>query len=244
MATDADHKKRYTQSQKMVLTWIFCGAVLLVCFVFKAVFISFPKPRLPTLFDRVVFTLRWLMVSLLSIWAGVILVANVRFATSAIDPLDKSGKKYVEMHSNFLQNTVEQFLLHSFGLIVLSTYLTEESMHWVPLLVILFVISRVLFYVGYSMHPLKRAVGFFMTFAPSTAVMLYSLYCLIVYGFDAYRWTKGSYLNCATWCYNFSNEQSNQTPSQKDPETWQKGNSWPIQRTKTSWLSVTLNQLL
>ena len=187
MATDADHKKRYTQSQKMVLTWIFCGAVLLVCFVFMAVFISFPKPRLPTLFDRVVFTLRWLMVSLLSIWAGVSLVANVRFATSAIDPLDKSGKKYIEMRSNFLQNTVEQFLLHSFGLIVLSTYLTEESMHWVPLLVILFVISRVLFYVGYSMHPLKRAVGFFMTFAPSTAVMLYSLYCLIVYGFDAYR---------------------------------------------------------
>lgn len=115
------------------------------------------------------------------------MVGNVRFATSAIDPLDKSGEKYIKMRSNFLQNTVEQFLLHSFGLTVLSTYLSEESMHWVPLLVILFVVSRVLFFVGYSIHPLKRAIGFFMTFTPSVAVMLYSLWCLIVYGFDAYR---------------------------------------------------------
>lgn len=171
----------------MVLTHIFCGGFLLACFFFAAVFFPFPKPHLPTLFDRVVFTLRWLIVSLLPVWAGVILVGNVRFATSAIDPIDKSGEKYIKMRSNFLQNTVEQFLLHSFGLTVLSTYLSEESMHWVPLLVILFVVSRVLFFVGYSIHPLKRAIGFFMTFTPSVAVMLYSLWCLIVYGFDAYR---------------------------------------------------------
>ena len=187
MATDAEHKRKYTQSQKMVLTHIFCGGFLLACFFFTAVFFPFPKPHLPTLFDRVVFTLRWLMVSILPVWAGVILVGNVRFATSAIDPLDQSGEKYIKMRSNFLQNTVEQFLLHSFGLTVLSTYLSEESMHWVPLLVILFVVSRVLFFVGYSIHPLKRSIGFFMTFAPSVAVMLYSLWCLIVYGFDAYR---------------------------------------------------------
>ena len=187
MATDTEQQKKFTQSQKTVLTYIFCSCILLFCFSMVAVFFPFPKPHLPTLLDRVVFTLRWLIVSLLSIMVGIILVGNVRFATAAIDPLDKSGKKYVEMRSKFLQNTVEQFLLHSFGLIVLSTYLSEENMHWVPLLVVLFVISRALFFVGYSMHPLKRGVGFSMTFLSNNLVIAYCLYCLFMYGFEAYR---------------------------------------------------------
>lgn len=171
----------------MVLTNIFCACVLLFCFGMIAVYFPFPKPRLPTLLDRVVFTLRWLIVSLLSVFAGVIWVGNMRFSTSAINPLDPSGKKYVEMRSRYLQNTVEQFLLHSFSLIALATYLSEENMHLVPVLVVVFSIARLVFAVGYSIDPLKRGTGFAMTFLPSAMVICYCLYCLFMYGFEAYR---------------------------------------------------------
>ncbi|XP_078360105.1 transmembrane protein 79-like [Oculina patagonica] len=187
MATDADQQKKQSQDQKMVLTNIFCAWVLMFCFGVIAVYAPFPKPRLPTLLDRVVFTVRWLIVSLLSVYAGVIWVGNMRYATTAINPLDPSGKKYVEMRSKYLQNTVEQFLLHSFSLIALSTYLSEENMNFVPLLVFLFSIGRLLFAVGYSMHPLKRGVGFATTCFPTVGVIAYCLYCLVVYGLEVYH---------------------------------------------------------
>ena len=179
MATDTDQQKKQSQDQKTIRKQIFCAFVLMFCFGVIAVYVPFPKPHLPTLLDRVVFTLRWLIVSLLSVYAGVVWVANARFRTAAINPLDPSGMKYVEMRSRYLQNTVEQFLLHSFSLIVLSTYLSEEKMYLVPLLVVLFCIARFLFAVGYSMDPLKRGVGFAMTMFQNVGVILYCLYNLI-----------------------------------------------------------------
>ena len=155
----------------------------------------FPEPRLPTLLDRLVFTLRWLIISLFTIFAGVIWVGNVRFRTSAINPLEPSGKKYVEIRSRYLQNTVEQFLLHSISLLVLSTYLSEENMYLVPLLVVLFSIARLLFAVGYSIDPLWRGFGFVMTCYPTAVVICYCLYCLFMYGFEAYHF-ESMYVYC------------------------------------------------
>ena len=178
MATDTDQQKRDRKDQKIVLTSIFCGCGLLFCFAVIAAYYPFPKLRLPTLLDRLVFTLRWLIVSLFTVFAGIIWIANTRFRTSAINPLNQSGTKYVEIRSRYLQNTVEQFLLHSFSLVVLATYLSEENMHLVPLLVVVFSIARLLFAVGYSIDPLKRGFGFVMTFYPTIVVMTYCLYCL------------------------------------------------------------------
>ncbi|XP_020628314.1 transmembrane protein 79-like [Orbicella faveolata] len=169
MATETDQQKKDRKDQKIVLTNIFCGCVMLFCFAVIAAYYPFPKPRLPTLLDRLVFTLRWLIASLSTVFAGIIWVANTRFRTSAINPLNQSGTKYVGIRSKYLQNTVEQFLLHSFSLVTLSTYLSEENMHLVPLLVVLSSIARLLFAVGYSIDPHKR-VGFVMTFYPTIMV--------------------------------------------------------------------------
>ncbi|KAL9985096.1 hypothetical protein ACROYT_G007461, partial [Oculina patagonica] len=105
----------------------------------------------------------------------------------AINPLDQGGKTFVEMPSRYLQNTVEQFLLHSFSLIVLSTYLSEENMNFVPFLVVLFCIARLVFAVGYFMDPIKRSLGYAMTFTPTNLVIGYCLYCLLIYGFEVYH---------------------------------------------------------
>jgi len=110
------------------------------------------------------------MVFLLAIYAGIISVGNKQFATAAIIPLDTSGKQFTELRQKYLQNT-----LHSFGLLALSTYLSEEKMHWIPLLIVLFIIARALFFIGYSIDSLKRGVGFASTSYPTMALNDYIL---------------------------------------------------------------------
>ena len=179
---ESKEQKKHHQDQNTVLTSIFIAFILIFCYVAAAVYFPFPKFQLPTLLNRVVFTLRWLMVSLLAIFAGVMAVGYTRFFTAAINPLDPSGKKYTEQLGNYLQNTVEQFLLHSFSLLTLSTYLSEEKMYWIPVMVVLFTIARAVFFVGYYIDPMKRGVGFAMTWFPNIALSAYCLYCICVYG--------------------------------------------------------------
>ena len=186
MASDSDkEQKKLRQDQYTVPINVSIGVVLLSCYVTAAVYFPFPKLHLPTLLDRVVFTFRCLVVSLLTIISGILVVGIIRRLTSAVNPLDPSGKKFTELCERYLLNTVEQFLVHSFSLIALSTYLSEEKMHWIPLLVALFVIGRAVFFVGYSIDPLKRGAGFTMTWLPTVAVSAYCLYCMFVYGVQA-----------------------------------------------------------
>ena len=102
-----------------------------------------------------------------------------------INPLDPKGKKFTEVSERYLQNTVEQFLLHSFSLQTLSTYLSEEKMYWIPVIVVLFIIARAIFFVGYYIDPMKRGVGFAMTWFPAIAPSGCCLYCMSVYGVQA-----------------------------------------------------------
>ena len=186
MASDSEKdQKKQRQDQRIVHINIAIAVILLACYLMFAVYFPFPKLHLPTLLDRVVFTLRCLVVSLLTIAGGIMVIACKRYVTSAINPLDPSGKKFTEQFQRYLQNTLEQFLVHSFSLIALSTYLSEDKMHWIPLLVALFVIGRALFFVGYAIDPLKRSIGFGMTWLPNLAVSGYCLYCMCVYGVQA-----------------------------------------------------------
>ena len=186
MASDSEKdQKKQRQDQRIIHINIVIGVILLACYLMFAVYFPFPKLHLPTLLDRVVFTLRCLVVSLLAIIGGIMAVASKRYGTPAINPLDPSGKKFTEQRQMYLQNTLEQFLVHSFCLMGLSTYLSEEKMHWIPLLVALFVIGRALFFVGYAIDPMKRSVGFGLTWLPTVAVSGYCLYCMCVYGVQA-----------------------------------------------------------
>ena len=175
-------EKKYTREQKLVLYYRNIAFIVLFCFTVAGLYIPFPKLHLPTLLDRVVFTLRWLIVSLVTICIGVTVVGNIRFKTSAINPLELEERKLTELPQRYLQNTLEQFMLHSFSLLALSTYLSEENMHWIPLLVAFFVIARVVFFVGYFTDAIKRIPGFVLTFLPTLAVGGYCLYCMCVYG--------------------------------------------------------------
>ena len=154
------------------------GAVLSVVIFLAGIYV-FPIGRhqeLSSVTDHVIFTIRCQSFSAMTFLFGIARIASMRFFTTAIDPISGKGEQLIAVDSRYLQNTLEQLVLSVLGQIILSTYLTAGVVtRVIPSLVTLFVIGRVLFYVGYSASPVKRAAGFGMTFYPSIVVHVYCL---------------------------------------------------------------------
>ena len=183
MASDSDTQKKLENDKATVFRFILISWVILLFSGLVALYFPFPEPRLPTLLYRFVFTLRWLMLSSVSVMFGVAWIASLPFFTPAINSLDKCTDKYVALPSRYLQDTFEQFSLHFVALLVLTTHVSAANMHLIPCLVVLFLIGRVLFGVGFVKHYSYRALGFALTFYPTVIVYGFCLYCSFAYGF-------------------------------------------------------------
>ncbi|KAK3089272.1 hypothetical protein FSP39_002254 [Pinctada imbricata] len=144
--------------------------------------LSIPVPPVDTLTARLVFTLRWQILPLLTFMVGIERVANTRLKTSAIDPLSGKGEHLVEFYRRYAQNTLEQLCLHIVGQMTLCTFLNLESLTLIPTFAVLFFIGRMVFWFGYRSKPLHRATGFAMTFPVTMLTILYCIFCLFTSG--------------------------------------------------------------
>ncbi|KAI7694045.1 hypothetical protein SSS_06920 [Sarcoptes scabiei] len=98
---------------------------------------------------------------LVSIWH----VIYNRLTNKVYNPL--SGREhFVEKSNRILTNTIEHSLINLFAELILAVYLPNDMMHWIPLMVFLFVFGRIAFWIGYTIHPKFRGLGFAMNFVP------------------------------------------------------------------------------
>ena len=135
-------------------------------------------PPMPTVADRMVFTIRWLCLSILPLVGGIIYVGNLRFLYMQAPKNDASARmeETLQRHHHCLQDTFLQTFVHCIVMLSLSTFLEEHAMKIPPILTILFILGRLAFWVGYVHRPLARAFGFFLTFSPT----VFSLgYCIL-----------------------------------------------------------------
>lgn len=166
-----------TDQKKVILQVVSSGIFCLIFTITAYYFLPFKLPSMPGILDRLIFTIRCELFSALMLLFGICTVGNIRFCTDAID--GSRNNKKVEIHLRYLQNTLEQFILLIVGHLVLCTYLTEHQMKLIPILVVLFIIGRVTFWIGYLKNPTARAFGFGITFYPILIGFVYDLYCLI-----------------------------------------------------------------
>ena len=75
------------------------------------------------------------------------LVGNTRFM-KAWNPLDKEMSKHVDIPQRILTNTIEQFCLFFPSTLLLSTYLSQDQMHAIPILVLTWSFGRLAFAFG------------------------------------------------------------------------------------------------
>jgi len=117
---------------------------------------------------------------------GVIGVAIV--AAQRLNPEMWVGQKVrpnssLDINTRFILNTFEQFSLFIIGLAGLAVYAPIEEARSLAILTALFLLGRVLFWIGYHKNPLLRAFGFGITFYPTVAVYTWLLLYML---FDIY----------------------------------------------------------
>ena len=172
------------KNRRRVILNIVAGCTLGII-IFSSGMYLFPagdEREFPSKLENIVFTIKWQSLSVIMLLFGIERVGNVRFATNAIDPVYGKGEQLLYVEARYLQNTVEQLILSSTGQLILSVYVSAAVLtRIIPSLVVMFVIARILFFIGYKMDPMKRGLGFAMTFIPSVIVHMYCLFCFFWY---------------------------------------------------------------
>ncbi|KAG2387989.1 hypothetical protein C9374_000839 [Naegleria lovaniensis] len=103
-------------------------------------------------------------------------ISSKRFGNETINPLlleqlsqnnstkisDDLRKKFehIQIWQRILQNSMEQFLMFAVNIVVLSLYLERRNMRVLIFASATFIISRILFAIGYLKHYALRALGF------------------------------------------------------------------------------------
>ncbi len=80
-----------------------------------------------------------------------------------IDPLNSKEDKVFKINSNVFDNTTHHFLMFFVTLMITSLFLPACMSKVIPILSILFVIGRIIFWVAYRINPPYRSIGLVMS---------------------------------------------------------------------------------
>ena len=152
-----------TRDQKIVATGAAAGiASMLVAMWLLSTQLP-PPVGMETLADRLAYAARWLAFAALPLFAMVAAVGNARFLGEAIDPTRGTEDRKTIVNGRVADNTTQQLLLFAAGLLGLAASLPPEQMGVIRAAAIVFIAARLVFWIGYRIHPLYRAPGFSST---------------------------------------------------------------------------------
>jgi uncharacterized membrane protein YecN with MAPEG domain len=134
----------------------------------------FPPPSgLSNPSERLVFTVRWLLLAFLPYAAVCLLILHKRFVEGAHNPLAHSEGEHLRIHGRVMQNTLEQLVWFVLCTLVIATYLRPEQMRLVPIVCIFFALARLIYWRGYLRRgTLGRAPGVQLTFTLNISLLL------------------------------------------------------------------------
>jgi len=79
----------------------------------------------------------------------------------------------LDINTRFILNTFEQFTAYLVAIAVVALHTLVDGARALPILTMLFVLGRILFWIGYHKSPHLRAFGFGITFYPTVAVYIW-----------------------------------------------------------------------
>jgi hypothetical protein len=152
----------------------FAVVVLALLWMRGSTYLPFPVPDGDDAASRLAFVARWLLLPGFCLLIGIAVVANRRFfLPDSIDGTRTPENRAVEIGLRYNQNTLEQTALAAIAWTGLALALPHERLALIPALAVLFVVARVLFWIGYLIAPGARAVGFALTFYPTVATFIW-----------------------------------------------------------------------
>ena len=120
--------------------------------------------------------------AIFAILPGLIGVAVV--AAQRLNPEMWVGQKVrpnsaLDINTRFILNTFEQFTLYFIAHAGLCLYAVQHEVRSVPIITGLFLLGRLLFWIGYHKNPYLRAFGFGLTFYPTFGVFVWLMFRMV-----------------------------------------------------------------
>lgn len=130
---------------------------------------------------KIEFTARYWIIGLVWLYISLHIVVVKRISSRAANPL--SGNEHlVEAPARIFTNSVEQFVMSVISQVTVITFLeAEKIISIIPVMNVLYLIGRILFYFGY---PKYRSFGMAVTTSPVSLAIYFSLYRFIIYWLD------------------------------------------------------------
>lgn len=114
-------------------------------------------------------------------------VLKKRRSELVINPL-RGREHLLQVEHNFAQNTLEQLVVFLISTAILATYLIGEELKLVALNAVVFTVGRILFRIGYGIHPKYRGVGVACSFTGQIVILGLCVYYIytkgIMYGLE------------------------------------------------------------
>lgn len=114
--------------------------------------------------DRLAYAAVAIAFASLPLVAAIGAVGNARAMSEAIDPTLGKENPAMIVTGRVVDNTLQQFALFATATLALSVNLDPAQLHVIAAAAIVFVVARLLFWIGYRIDPLYRAFGFAATF--------------------------------------------------------------------------------
>ncbi|XP_065944364.1 transmembrane protein 79-like [Magallana gigas] len=161
MSDKEKDKRTHDEKLAVIIKEIIASAIISsTVFILSYLYLPINTSGLKELPDRLTLTISCLFVSSFAIHLGIFGVFRFRAFTNAIDPVYGKSENLVFLPNQILRNTTEQFFLHMMAMLTLTLFLQGSSMKAIPILCGIFLIARIVFQVGYTASPMKRAYGF------------------------------------------------------------------------------------
>jgi hypothetical protein len=153
--------------------------VLVGNWLFSAAFFAITKllwhwtPVDWTLGDRIAQMIKDAVFAILPALLAICIVAAQRLDPNMWVGRTAKPNSALDINTRFILNTFEQFILYFIGNAGLAIYCPPQEARTLIILTALFLLGRVMFWVGYHFNPYLRAFGFGVTFYPTVVVYLW-----------------------------------------------------------------------
>ena len=153
-----------SRDQKIVAIGAASGVATMLLAMWVLTTMVLPVPAgMETVADRLAYALRWDALAALPLFLMIVAVGNARALGPAIDPTLGAEDPTMLVNGRVADNTTQQFLLFLAGSLGVAASVPPAWLQVVGAAAIVFVVARLVFWLGYRIHPLYRAPGFAAT---------------------------------------------------------------------------------
>ncbi|XP_077598979.1 uncharacterized protein tmem79a [Stigmatopora nigra] len=169
-------------SEKLKLAlWTAAAALIFPFLVWGGyALLPFDSPLMGGAPDRVVYTLRCAVFASVPIMLGLVVqgVARVRYGEVKARFQNPTPNPKVSVHEHYVSQSAELFLLYFLQLAVLASYLGHDHVKIVPLLTIVFVFGRLIYWLCISLGSCIRGLGLGLSFFPILVMLAANVYLI------------------------------------------------------------------